>query len=104
WLKQDGEAVRAGEPLFELEGDKAIQEIEAIDTGTLHIPADAPPPGSTVRVGALIGHLLVDGEAPPPTATHHLAASHAVASVPAPASSRGAEATAPHAPRGCTAK
>ena len=62
WLKDDGDVVRAGEPLFELEGDKAIQEIEAIDSGTLRIAADAPPPGSTVLVGALIGHLLADGE------------------------------------------
>src|SRR5438874_8865793 len=63
WLKSDGQAVRAGEPLFELEGDKAMQEIEAIDDGTLRIAADAPSPGSTVRVGAAIGHLLASGEA-----------------------------------------
>src|SRR5262245_4392006 len=68
WLKDDGDSVRAGEALFELEGDKAIQEIEAIDSGTLRIAADAPPPGATVLVGALIGHLLADGEEIPVTA------------------------------------
>src|SRR5262245_58801476 len=62
WLKDDGDVVRAGDPLFELEGDKAIQEIEAIDSGTLRIAPDAPPPGCTVLVGALIGHLLIEGE------------------------------------------
>ncbi len=29
WLKSDGDAVKPGEPLFSLEGDKATQEIEA---------------------------------------------------------------------------
>ena len=37
WLKQPGEAVRAGEPLFELEGDKATQAVESLDAGTLHV-------------------------------------------------------------------
>src|SRR5947208_13301491 len=98
WLKEDGDVVRAGEPLFELEGDKAIQEIEAIDGGTLRIASDAPPPGTAVRVGALIGHLLADGEELGPIATHHTVASTAVASTPAAASGRGAESTTPRAP------
>ena len=60
WLKKDGEPVRAGEPLFTLDGDKALQEIEATDSGILRILRDAPKPGSTVRVGALLGHLLTE--------------------------------------------
>ena len=60
WLKKDGEPVRAGEPLFTLDGDKALQEIEATDSGVLRISPDAPKPGSTVSVGALLGHLLVE--------------------------------------------
>ena len=91
WLKADGEAVRAGEPLFELEGDKAIQEIEAIDSGTLRIPANAPPPGSTVQVGALIGHLLADGEAADADLAH---AGADTASAPPAASSHDATARA----------
>ena len=27
WLKQDGDTIQCGDPLFELEGEKAIQEI-----------------------------------------------------------------------------
>ena len=42
WLKHDGEAVRAGDPLFTLEGEKATQDIEAIEAGTLRIAADGP--------------------------------------------------------------
>jgi pyruvate dehydrogenase E2 component (dihydrolipoamide acetyltransferase) len=62
WLKQDGERVEAGELLFTVEGDKATQEVEALDSGTLHIPPDAPPPGKEVPVGTLLGYLLAPGE------------------------------------------
>ncbi|MFM7862695.1 MAG: biotin/lipoyl-containing protein, partial [Planctomycetaceae bacterium] len=40
WRKADGDVVRRGDVLFELEGEKALQEIEAVDEGTLRIPAD----------------------------------------------------------------
>lgn len=65
WLKKDGEQVKTGEMIFVLEGEKASQEIESFDSGTLHIPADAPKTGDTVAVGQLLGYLLADGEAPP---------------------------------------
>ena len=39
WLKNDGDHVRRGERLFELEGEKATQEIEAVDEGILRIPS-----------------------------------------------------------------
>jgi len=60
WLKKPGDRVRAGEPLFTLDGDKALQEVEAIDSGILRIPPDAPEPGSTVKVGRLLGYLVTD--------------------------------------------
>jgi pyruvate dehydrogenase E2 component (dihydrolipoamide acetyltransferase) len=60
WLKKDGEFVKAGEPLFTLEGEKAAQDIEAVDGGILRIPAEAPQPGAIVKVGAIIGHLSDD--------------------------------------------
>jgi pyruvate dehydrogenase E2 component (dihydrolipoamide acetyltransferase) len=64
WLKGDGEAVRAGEPIFTLEGDKAVQEIEATDSGILHIAPDCPKNGDTVLVGAPLGSILAPGESP----------------------------------------
>ncbi|MBM4011152.1 MAG: 2-oxo acid dehydrogenase subunit E2 [Planctomycetes bacterium] len=64
WLKQPGEAVAAGEPLFMLEGEKATQEIEAVDGGILHVAPDAPAVGQTVLVGRLIAKLGRPGEAP----------------------------------------
>lgn len=57
WLKEDGAEVRAGEPLFSIEGDKAIQEIESIDAGILRIDPNAPKAGDPIRVGQVLGRL-----------------------------------------------
>ena len=35
WLKEEGDAVVAGEPLFEIETDKVVNQIEATDSGIL---------------------------------------------------------------------
>lgn len=69
WLKQDGDFVKRGEALFELEGEKASQEIEAVDEGILRIPTSGPQPGSQVLVGAVIGYLVAAGESIPDTAS-----------------------------------
>src|SRR5712691_8023401 len=62
WLKQDGEAIRSGDRVFTLESEKATEEIESLDAGTLHIPSDGPKPGDKLLVGAVIGYLLQPGE------------------------------------------
>ena len=35
WLKREGDAVEQGEPLFEVETDKATLEVEAFSSGIL---------------------------------------------------------------------
>lgn len=35
WLKEEGETVEAGEPLFEIETDKVVNQIEATESGIL---------------------------------------------------------------------
>lgn len=65
WLKADGEPVRAGDVIFGLEGEKATEEVESLDAGTLHIPASGPKPGDKIAVGAVIGYLLQAGESSP---------------------------------------
>jgi pyruvate dehydrogenase E2 component (dihydrolipoamide acetyltransferase) len=65
WLKKEGDEVQTGEPLFVLESDKAAQEVEATDSGILHIPASAPQPGEMTKVGRVLGYLLEPGENPP---------------------------------------
>ncbi|MFM8273202.1 MAG: 2-oxo acid dehydrogenase subunit E2, partial [Gemmata sp.] len=86
WLKVPGDLVRAGDPLFTLEGDKAAQEIESLETGYLCVPPDAPRTGETVKVGQVIGYLLAEGE-PAPTQVR----------VPAPARSPSLASAAPGA-------
>ncbi|AMV23385.1 Dihydrolipoyllysine-residue succinyltransferase component of 2-oxoglutarate dehydrogenase complex [Gemmata sp. SH-PL17] len=65
WLKADGDAVKSGDAVFRLEGEKATEDIESLDVGTLHIPATGPKMGDRLPVGAVIGYLLQTGEAPP---------------------------------------
>ncbi len=65
WLKADGDPVKAGEPLFNLEGDKATQEIESLEAGILRIPPDGPKDGEKVAVGVVIGYLVSPGEPAP---------------------------------------
>jgi pyruvate dehydrogenase E2 component (dihydrolipoamide acetyltransferase) len=57
WHKQEGAVVQAGEPLFSLETDKAVQEVESLDSGRLRLAPDSPKPGETVGVGTVIGFI-----------------------------------------------
>lgn len=82
WLKRDGAMVKSGDAIFSLESEKALQEVESVDEGILHIPADGPAEGDTVTVGTVIGYLLNKGEAPPPSS----ATQKQVASAEQPAS------------------
>src|SRR5579862_7473738 len=65
WTKQEGERVTAGESIFTLESDKALQEIESLDGGILRIAPGAPKSGDKVTVGTVIGYLVEPGESPP---------------------------------------
>jgi 2-oxoglutarate dehydrogenase E2 component (dihydrolipoamide succinyltransferase) len=54
WLKPDGAAVQANEPVFELETDKASQEVAAPSAGVLkHTVAE----GDKVTVGQVVGSI-----------------------------------------------
>lgn len=65
WLKEDGDLVEAGDAIFTLESEKALQEVESIDGGVLRILPDGPQEGETVLVGKIIGFLLDEGEEMP---------------------------------------
>ncbi len=65
WLKNEGQTVKAGDLLFSVETDKALQEIEALDSGILHLLPNGPQPGDIIKVGDAIGCLLQPGESPP---------------------------------------
>ncbi len=63
WRKKEGQSVRKGEPLLEIETDKAVVEVEAPGDGMLAgITADV---GAVIPVGETIAWLLAPGEQPP---------------------------------------
>lgn len=95
WLKNEGDTVKAGDILAEIETDKATMEVEAVDEGTL---ARILVPGGTqaVKVNDVIAILAEEGEdagavekpAAKPTATEPAADSK---SEPAPTAAKPTE-------------
>jgi pyruvate dehydrogenase E2 component (dihydrolipoamide acetyltransferase) len=66
WLKAEGQSVAKGEPLMEIETDKATVEIEAPASGTLtNVTASA---GDEIPVGNKIAVILAPGEVATPAA------------------------------------
>ncbi|VAW17542.1 Dihydrolipoamide acetyltransferase component of pyruvate dehydrogenase complex [hydrothermal vent metagenome] len=62
WFVDEGATVRAGDPLFEIETDKAAMEIEAPATGTLAHVTGAPD--IDIAVGAPVAWIMAEGETP----------------------------------------
>jgi len=81
WLVKEGDTVKAGDVIAEIETDKATMEVEAVDEGV--IESIVVPAGSeNVKVNTLIAKLKGEGEAASPAP----AAAPAVAeAAPAPA-------------------
>jgi len=55
WLAADGARVEAGKPLYTLELDKSVQEVESPASGTLKILAAT---GEVYAVGHLVAEIL----------------------------------------------
>src|SRR5215468_10452764 len=62
WLKEAGQKVRMGEPLVELETDKAAIEVEAPADGTLE--SILAPEGTQLPIGAALARLATSGAVP----------------------------------------
>ena len=82
WLKADGSLVKAGEPLIELETDKATNTVPAPGSGVLKIGVAE---GQTVAIGATVG--TIDPSGTPASATTPAAAAAPPAN-PSPALSQ----------------
>ena len=67
WLKREGQPVKKGEPVVEVETDKATVELEAPADGVLANVTAAE--GDEVPVGQVIARILAPGEAPSQGAT-----------------------------------
>jgi pyruvate dehydrogenase E2 component (dihydrolipoyllysine-residue acetyltransferase) len=94
WRKQEGESVTKGEPLLEIETDKAVVEVEAPGDGILAgITAEV---GAVIPVGETIAWLVAPGEKPPAKAATAAPAARATsaaqAAAVAPAAARPAAA------------
>ena len=61
WLKNEGDAVQKGEPLFVVETEKAMVDVESTVTGTL--ARILTPVGVKVPVGRTVGFIVTEGEA-----------------------------------------
>ena len=55
WLIDDGSQVAAGQPLYSIESDKSVQEIESPASGTLRIRAAV---GETYAVGTVLAEIV----------------------------------------------
>ncbi|HXT05497.1 MAG TPA: 2-oxoglutarate dehydrogenase complex dihydrolipoyllysine-residue succinyltransferase [Roseiarcus sp.] len=99
WFKQRGDAVKADEPLVELETEKVTLEVNAPSAGVLsEIVADS---GATVAIGALLGALSTGAAAAKPAAKAEAPATKAempAAKVEAPAAKAEAPAAKAEAP------
>ena len=101
WRKKEGESVSKGEPLLEIETDKAVVEVEAPGDGILAgVMADV---GAVIPVGETIAWLVAPGEKPPAKATNAAPAARATsaaqAAAAAPAQARPAAAAAQISPK-----
>src|SRR5437588_9813215 len=112
WIKGEGDKIKAGDVIAEIETDKATMEVEAVDDGTLG-KILVPEGTADVAVNTPIAMILAEGEdagalkgaAPaqpqkaaesaPPAQTQKAAESAPPAEQPAPAAARAPEAPAP---------
>src|SRR5580698_311546 len=107
WLKKEGDAVKTGDVIAEIETDKATMEYEAVDDGTL-AKIVVPEGTQDVAVNQLIAVMAQEGEdvkaaaagagkgaAPSPPPAQQAAAPQAKAPAPPPPSP--APAAAPKA-------
>ena len=75
WLKREGEPVKKGEMLLEVETDKAVVEVEAAGDGIL--AGITAKPGDVVQVGRTIAWLVQPGESAPTAAAPDVPTGHA---------------------------
>ncbi len=107
WLKKEGDKVKSGDVIAEIETDKATMEVEAVDEGTI-AKILVPEGTQDVPVNDVIAVLAGDGEdvkaaasgaaAAPPKAVEAPAAKPTAAPAPAPSPAQHAPAPKAEAP------
>src|ERR1700710_2770051 len=108
WLKKEGETIKSGDVIAEIETDKATMEVEATDEGTLG-KILIPEGTADVAVNTPIATILADGEsaadlgkapAPAPNVAKEVEESRAPVGEGKPMISAPAAPTAPDAAGG----
>ena len=98
WLKKEGDKIKSGDVIAEIETDKATMEVEAVDEGTL-AKIVVPAGTNDVPINQLIGLIAADGED-----VAAVAAGGGVAQKPAPVlAPAAAPVSAPAIPAGAPA-
>ena len=111
WLKHEGDAVKTGDTLAEVETDKAVMDLVARADGTLLKVMS--PEGSTLSVGTVVAYIGKPGEKVEngsgesgvvPSLPKPAAAATPAAPVPTPAPGRSEPLPTPHSPAPATAQ
>src|SRR5688572_9318386 len=97
WLKKEGDAVKAGDVIAEIETDKATMEVEAVEEGKIG-KILVPDGAQGVKVNDVIAVLLEEGESPGDIKAPGAAPAPKAAEAPAPAP-RGDGAAKAEAPK-----
>src|SRR6478609_6207089 len=96
WLKKEGEPIKSGDVIAEIETDKATMEVEATDEGTLG-KILIPEGTADVAVNTPIATILADGESAADLGKASAPAKQEKAAESAPPAAAKAEAPAPKA-------
>jgi pyruvate dehydrogenase E1 component beta subunit len=99
WLKKEGETIKSGDVIAEIETDKATMEVEATDEGTLG-QILIPEGTADVAVNTPIATILADGESAADLSKTVAPAKQEKAAESAPPAAAKAEAPAPAAKSG----
>src|SRR5690606_7590038 len=91
WLKKEGEAIKSGDVIAEIETDKATMEVEATDEGTLG-KILIPEGTADVAVNTPIATILADGESAADLDKAPAPAKPEAKAEPAPAEAKSASA------------
>jgi len=94
WLKKEGEPIKSGDVIAEIETDKATMEVEATDEGTLG-KILIPEGTADVAVNTPIATILADGESAADLGKAPAPAKQEKAAEPAPPAQAKAEAPQP---------
>ena len=97
WLKKEGDAVKPGDVIAEIETDKATMEVEAVEEGKIG-KILVPDGAQGVKVNDVIAVLLEEGESPGDIKASGSAPAPKAAAAPAPAA-KGDGAAKAEAPK-----